>query len=713
MKKVLWLTVLAVCLILLPSSMALAATSPELDSMEIIGSDGVTYLDEDDFDADDTSYSIDDLDDSVTYLKLYLDYDEDYDVEILYDDDDDDVTEKSNYWRIDVDPDDLAEITVIVSDDDDEETYTVELSADGSSSGSDDLEGLYLNIGDSYDKASKYKVALLPAFDADQTSYTALIPYDEDLEDGDLNLRLSLSDDDIDLEIDGDEKDLDDDVYDYAFDMPDPGESTTVEFIVEGSEYTLTVYFAEEDADDDAALDDLGVFTKKSSSSSYALDLSPDFDEDEDEYSLKLIGDYSKLYLYAPAEDDDMLVFANGILLDGDFWAFDPDDYDELEITVYAADLDESATYTIDLGGSGSAALTSLYIYSNGSGSASLSPAFTSANHNYVANVSSDVSSIYIYTSGADTVKVAQNSGSYIAKSSNTSYTLTSGLNTFDLLVGDTHYYLNVYRQAASASIVTSSQYISINSGASRSIAAYNINGNNFVKLRDLAYLLNGTAKQFSVSYNKTTNQITLVSGSAYVSVGGELTIPSTYKNAVVSPQSAYLNSGSVAPMAYNIDGNNYFLLRDLAALFDFQVSFSGNTVSLSTAYGYGGASTGSGSSQTAGDFSEISVKIVDSEDETCLAKKEFDPDDTSYDVEVSEGADYVYLYVYYDQDDYEVDSVKYDGDTVKAKSYSSADGYGYYKISIDVDDLSSIKVKITNTGDKSKTYTFDLSEDE
>ena len=50
MKKFFWLTFLAVCLLLLPSGMALAATSPQLDSMEIIGSDGTTYLDEDDFD---------------------------------------------------------------------------------------------------------------------------------------------------------------------------------------------------------------------------------------------------------------------------------------------------------------------------------------------------------------------------------------------------------------------------------------------------------------------------------------------------------------------------------------------------------------------------------------------------------------------------------------------------------------------------------------
>ena len=36
--------------------------------------------------------------------------------------------------------------------------------------------------------------------------------------------------------------------------------------------------------------------------------------------------------------------------------------------------------------------------------------------------------------------------------------------------------------------------------GVSKSFDAYNINGSNYFKLRDLAYVLNGTEKQFEIT---------------------------------------------------------------------------------------------------------------------------------------------------------------------------------------------------------------------
>ena len=48
-------------------------------------------------------------------------------------------------------------------------------------------------------------------------------------------------------------------------------------------------------------------------------------------------------------------------------------------------------------------------------------------------------------------------------------------------------------------------------------------NGTNYVKLRDLAYALNGTAAQFHVEYDGV---IQLVPGRAYTSAGGEMTTP-------------------------------------------------------------------------------------------------------------------------------------------------------------------------------------------
>ncbi len=95
---------------------------------------------------------------------------------------------------------------------------------------------------------------------------------------------------------------------------------------------------------------------------------------------------------------------------------------------------------------------------------------------------------------------------------------------------------------------------------------AYNINDNNYFKLRDLAYVLNGTAKQFAVGYDDATKAITLTSGQPYTAVGGELTgsggTSAVY--ALPSESAVYLDGIKIKLKAYNINGNNYFKLRDV-----------------------------------------------------------------------------------------------------------------------------------------------------
>ncbi len=115
---------------------------------------------------------------------------------------------------------------------------------------------------------------------------------------------------------------------------------------------------------------------------------------------------------------------------------------------------------------------------------------------------------------------------------------------------------------------------------------AYNINGNNYFKLRDLAMALNGTEASFSVEWSEADNSIVVERGSymggvseAYVPVGGELEKgDGKDKVAYVSEQQllAPMDGGFPGFTAYNINGNNYFKLRNIGELFEFEVDWDG-----------------------------------------------------------------------------------------------------------------------------------------
>ena len=119
---------------------------------------------------------------------------------------------------------------------------------------------------------------------------------------------------------------------------------------------------------------------------------------------------------------------------------------------------------------------------------------------------------------------------------------------------------------------------------------AYNINGNNYFKLRDLAYILSGTEKQFEASWDGANNAIVLTSDKPYTAVGGEMTGKGAEDKTPTPTNSKIIMDGKeVQFTAYNIEGNNYFKLRDIGAAFDFGVDWDGanNTIVINTSKGY------------------------------------------------------------------------------------------------------------------------------
>jgi uncharacterized protein YkwD len=112
-----------------------------------------------------------------------------------------------------------------------------------------------------------------------------------------------------------------------------------------------------------------------------------------------------------------------------------------------------------------------------------------------------------------------------------------------------------------------------------REFDAYNINGNNYFKLRDLAYTLNGSEKQFAVEWTSAPS-IMLTGHMPYAAVGGEMTAQSSLeaKQALPATAAVFLNGQPLEISAYYIEGNNYFKLRDIAQLFDFCVFWDAAT---------------------------------------------------------------------------------------------------------------------------------------
>lgn len=106
-------------------------------------------------------------------------------------------------------------------------------------------------------------------------------------------------------------------------------------------------------------------------------------------------------------------------------------------------------------------------------------------------------------------------------------------------------------------------------------LVAYNINDNNYFKLRDIANILKGTQAQFDVVWNQSAGAVEIVTGTPY-STEEELTTEVLINpDAITSSSPVYKNGARIVMAAYNIGGNNFLKLRDIAAAIDFGVTWS------------------------------------------------------------------------------------------------------------------------------------------
>lgn len=123
--------------------------------------------------------------------------------------------------------------------------------------------------------------------------------------------------------------------------------------------------------------------------------------------------------------------------------------------------------------------------------------------------------------------------------------------------------------------------------GEEKAFEAYNINDNNYFKLRDIAYVLNDTTASFAVGWDNEQNVISLDRYGKYTPTGNEMKVSGTkdIKDAVENTSKLLIDGEESSLKAYTINGNNYFKLRDLGTALGFNVGWdaASGTISITT----------------------------------------------------------------------------------------------------------------------------------
>ena len=127
---------------------------------------------------------------------------------------------------------------------------------------------------------------------------------------------------------------------------------------------------------------------------------------------------------------------------------------------------------------------------------------------------------------------------------------------------------------AFAATAKASADKVAVN-GQQVAMQAYNINGYNYFKLRDVAKVLVGTPAEFFVGWDAGAQLIVLNTDWAYEgsTVLDKVTATGT-KTANPGNGDVMVNEDIITLSAYNIDGYNYFKLRDLGNALGFEVGW-------------------------------------------------------------------------------------------------------------------------------------------
>lgn len=464
------------------------------------------------------------------------------------------------------------------------------------------LDNMDIMIGDDNTRNDLDFTMYPNRFDEDVYDYYVFVPWDKEYKN-DVDVFINAEFDSKDYTVKCGSKSMKDDDFINVGSVADGDKETftltvTNDDTKETSEYTVTVYYGAEKADDTATLRDLDA--RYGSSFRTAATISPSFSSSVYNYIVSVPAKTDEVRLELRASDSDAIILCNDVEVDGRYITLSDlkSGENKFQVVVVAEDRDTTRTYniTVNVGATG---LLSNLTFSTNAGSFNFSPVFASGTYNYVANVPNSVTTLYVTPTAVDddyTIRVYKGSAdAQTVRSGRTStgVALTEGLNEVKIYVyqsgSSKTYTLNIYRQPANPNYQVSVQNLYVN-GTAKTLNAVNIKGNNFLKLRDLAYLLDGTSKQFNVTYTESINTAHIHSLTSYVNdPQNPVNQPITLSRPQLSSQKVTLDGSNAYPIAYNVAGSNYVNLRQVCAMLDIGLTYSAatNTVTITTANSY------------------------------------------------------------------------------------------------------------------------------
>lgn len=125
---------------------------------------------------------------------------------------------------------------------------------------------------------------------------------------------------------------------------------------------------------------------------------------------------------------------------------------------------------------------------------------------------------------------------------------------------------------------------LSVNGQQTERAKVYKIDDSNYVKLRDVAALLNGTSAQFNVKYDASTASVIITTGQGYNKKKSDLKSAAKSEKPVIDGNNTIVIDGVEKSLkAYKIGGNNYFQLSDLGEALGFKVSYQSGVATITT----------------------------------------------------------------------------------------------------------------------------------